>query len=64
MIKRDEKFPVLIDKIKPCSDCAANNLYGEITQALKQEPLKVQKLIKEKWFCHCNPETRCAGVNL
>ena len=61
-IERDKDRPALIKKPKKCSECAADNMYFEITKALGKEPLEVQRKISEHWFCHLHASTQCNGV--
>ena len=61
-IKRDKDRSILAVKSKKCDECAADNLYFEISESLGKEPKEIQKAIAEKWFCHLAPGTQCNGV--
>lgn len=61
-IKGDANMAVLPYRSKPCHDCAVTcGFYTEISHALKQEPIEVQRAMSEKWFCHNETNKACRG---
>lgn len=61
-IEGDKDRPVLPYNEKPCHDCAViDGFYAEISDALKKEPIEIQKQMAEKWFCHNDSSKACRG---
>lgn len=65
-IARDAHRPALVPLESPCDDCAVTGgLYTEISEALAEQPLSVQRAISEKWDCHDHRDRACRGnINL
>lgn len=62
MYAEDVQFPPLPVRKHACRDCAVTcGLYTEISDALRDEPEEVRRVLSERWFCHNTTGQACRG---
>lgn len=59
--RRAAGWPVKPPRKSRCPECAADNMYSEITRAQREMPKKLRIDLAARGFCHMTPACACRG---